>query len=166
MFFGAVIIALFILLLISVFYYFMLKESSTRYGNSVIYLFVIALAFLIIKDQFAFDTATKKQFILLTANYEEYQQKLQEKFGLVEEIINAQEIYNGKCIACHQFDRRVVGPPYKEVLPKYEGKMEELTKFILNPVKINPDYPPMPNQGLKPKEAQAVAEYIMVTYLK
>jgi len=164
--FGAVIIALFILLLISVFYYFMLKESSTRYGNSVIYLFVIALAFLIIKDQFAFDTATKKQFILLTANYEEYQQKLQEKFGLVEEIINAQEIYNGKCIACHQFDRRVVGPPYKEVLPKYEGKMEELTKFILNPVKINPDYPPMPNQGLKPKEAQAVAEYIMVTYLK
>jgi len=164
--FGTAVIALFIILLISVFYYIMLKESNTKFGTSVFYLFVITLAFLIIKDQFAFDTATKKQFTFLAANYEEYQQKLQEEFGLIEEIINAEDIYKGKCIACHQFDRRVVGPPYKEVLPKYEEKLEELAQFILNPVKVNPEYPPMPNQGLKPKEAQAVAEYIMVTYQK
>lgn len=164
--FGAATVALFIILLISVFYYFMLKESDARFSSSVIYLFVIALAFIIIKDQFAFDTSTKKQFAFLAVNYEEYQTKLQEEFGLAAETINAADIYNGKCIACHQFDRKVVGPPYNETLPKYEGKMEQLVQYILNPVKVNPEYPPMPSQGLKPKEAEAVAEYLMTTYQK
>lgn len=82
--------------------------------------------------------------------------------GIVQ--ISGADIYNGKCIACHQFDKKVVGPPYKETLPKYEGKMDELIKFISNPVKINAEYPAMPNQGLKPNEAKAIAEYIMATY--
>jgi cytochrome c len=51
-------------------------------------------------------------------------------------------------------------------MPKYEGKKDLLVKFILNPVKINPDYPAMPNPGLKPKEAEAIAEYLLTTYKK
>jgi len=144
----------------------MLKESSAKFASLLVYLFVVLLAFLIIKDQYAFDTSTKKQFAILAANYENYQKKVKEEFGLITEVINGADIYNGKCIACHQFDRKVVGPPYKEVLPKYEGNKEKLIQFVLNPVKVNPEYPPMPNQGLKPKEAEAVVEYLLTTYKK
>lgn len=164
--FGYALLALIIVLFIAILFYVMLKESSTKFASLLIYLFVLLFAFLIIKDQYAFDTSTKKQFAILAANYEEYQKKVKEEFGLVAEVINGADIYNGKCIACHQFDRKLVGPPYQEVLPKYEGKREDLVKFVLNPVKVNPEYPPMPNQGLKPKEAEAVVDYILSTYTK
>ena len=55
---------------------------------------------------------------------------------------------------------------YNESLKKYEGKLKDLVAFILNPKKINPDYIPMPNPGLKPSEAKAVAKYILDTYKK
>lgn len=164
--FGYALLALILVLLIAVLFYVMLKESSAKFASLLIYLFVLLFAFLIIKDQYAFDTSTKKQFALLAANYEEYQKKVKEEFGLVAEVINGADIYNGKCIACHQFDRKLVGPPYQEVLPKYDGKRDELVQFVLNPVKVNPEYPPMPNQGLKPKEAEAVVDYILSTYKK
>ena len=36
--------------------------------------------------------------------------------------------------------------------------------FILKPKKINPEFTAMPNQGLKPKEAEAIADYIVKIY--
>ena len=78
--------------------------------------------------------------------------------------ISGEAIFQQKCQACHKWDVKLVGPPYKETLPKYEGKLDELVNFINNPVKKNPAYPPMPAQGLKPKEAKAVAKYIMESY--
>lgn len=164
--FGYALLALIVVLCIVVLFYVMLKESSAKFASLLIYLFVLLFAFLIIKDQYAFDTSTKKQFAILAANYEDYQKKVKEEFGLVTEVINGADIYNGKCIACHQFDRKLVGPAYKEVLPKYEGKRDALVQFVLNPVKVNPEYPPMPNQGLKPKEAEAVVDYLISTYVK
>ena len=74
------------------------------------------------------------------------------------------ELYNNKCNACHQFDQRIVGPPYIDVLPKYAGDREGLKQFILNPVKVDPDYPAMPNQGLKPHEAESAALYLLQRY--
>jgi cytochrome c len=47
------------------------------------------------------------------------------------------------------------------VLPKYAGNKEQLVAFIRNPVKVDPAYPPMPNPGLKPNEADAVAAYLL-----
>lgn len=164
--FGYALLALIVVLCIVVLFYVMLKESSAKFASLLIYLFVLLFAFLIIKDQYAFDTSTKKQFAILAANYEDYQKKVKEEFGIVTEVINGADIYNGKCIACHQFDRKLVGPPYQEVLPKYEGKRDALVQFVLNPTKVNPEYPPMPNQGLKPKEAEAVVDYLISTYVK
>jgi len=66
-----------------------------------------------------------------------------------------------KCVACHKFDTKVVGPPYKETVPKYNGDVQQLAEYIYNPVKKDPAYPPMPNQGLKKKEAVAVAQYLL-----
>ncbi|MEG8947282.1 c-type cytochrome [Rosettibacter firmus] len=164
--FSFTLIALILILFVSILLYVMLKQGKINYNFISILLFVLIIAFLIIKDQYAFNIAAKKQFVQLAANYESYQKKLLEETGLLKETISGEEIFNSKCIACHQFDKKVVGPPYNEVLPKYEGKMDELINFILNPVKVNPDYPSMPNQGLKPKEAEAVANYIMNTYKK
>lgn len=74
------------------------------------------------------------------------------------------EIYSQKCSACHAFDTRIVGPPYNAVLPKYAGKMDELKAFIANPVKVDPNYPAMPNQGLNAKEVASVAQYLVDKY--
>lgn len=72
-----------------------------------------------------------------------------------------QKIYNERCSACHRFDQRLVGPPYDDVVPKYKGKLEELKAFVRNPVKVNPAYPPMPNQGLSEPEIASVAAFLM-----
>ncbi|MDP2037365.1 MAG: cytochrome c, partial [Ignavibacteria bacterium] len=106
-----------------------------------------------------------KQFAILAANYTDYEANLKADLGIGPAISGA-DIYNGRCIACHNFEKKVVGPPYNETLPKYVGKKADLVKFILSPVKINPAYPAMPNQGLKPREAEAIADYILATYKK
>ncbi|MHB8905306.1 MAG: c-type cytochrome, partial [Melioribacteraceae bacterium] len=108
---------------------------------------------------------TKMQTAILVKEYDSYEKKIQEEMGVSTPISGA-DIYNGRCIACHNFDKKVVGPPYNSTLPKYEGKRDLLVKFILNPIKVNPDYPAMPNQGLKPKEAEAIADYLLKTYKK
>jgi cytochrome c len=75
--------------------------------------------------------------------------------------IDAVQIFNTKCIACHKFDQKVVGPPYQQTVPKYNGDVGKLSEYIFNPQKIDPAYPPMPNQGLKKKEAQAMAKWLI-----
>ena len=72
-----------------------------------------------------------------------------------------EEIYKVRCASCHKFDVKLVGPSHKEVVPKYFGKENQLVAYIKNPTKIDPEYPPMPNPGLKPDEAQAVADYVL-----
>jgi cytochrome c len=46
-------------------------------------------------------------------------------------------------------------------VPKYQGDVEKLKRFIGNPVKVNPGYPAMPNLGLKEEEIDAVARYLL-----
>ncbi|MCX6173578.1 MAG: hypothetical protein NTZ27_02355 [Ignavibacteriales bacterium] len=164
--FGYSVFALCLILIVSSLFYVMLKESSTKYNSAVIYLIIVAVFVLIIRDQYSFDVSTKKQYAILAANYETYQTKINEGLGIGVAAISGADIYNGRCIACHNFDKRIVGPPYNSTMPKYEGKKDLLVKYILNPTKVNPEYPSMPNQGLKPNEADAVAEYLLTTYKK
>ena len=159
--FVLVVFSILFSLFISNLFYFMIKESHERYSSIIFFVLIFLFALMVIKDQFAFDTATKKQFVILAANFEDYQKKLKESMGVAAAPISGADIYNGKCIACHKFDTRLVGPAYNDVLPKYEGKKDELIKFVLNPVKINPEYPSMPNQGLKPNEAEAIVTYLL-----
>ena len=164
--FGYTVVALCLILIVSSLFYLMLKESSTKYNSSVIFLVILTVFVLIIRDQYSFDVSTKKQFAVLAANYDAYQAKINEQLGIGGAAMSGADIYNGRCIACHTFDKKIVGPPYNSTMPKYEGKKDLLVKFIMNPVKVNPDYPAMPSQGLKPKEAEAVAEYLLTTYKK
>ena len=70
-------------------------------------------------------------------------------------------IFDTVCAGCHRFDIRLVGPPFNEVVPKYHGDVEKLKRFIGNPVKVDPEYPTMPNLGLKEEEVDAVARYLV-----
>ncbi|MBN1299665.1 MAG: hypothetical protein JW995_00470 [Melioribacteraceae bacterium] len=158
------IVMLLTVLLSSGYFYLMIRNSDLHYSSFVLFLVIVFVIAATVKDQYAFDTSTQNQFIKLTENYTEYQKNLKEELGLSVETISGADIYNGRCIACHQFENKLVGPPYNDILQKYEGKKEQLVQFILNPVKVDPNYPPMPNQGLKPKEAEAVTDYIIKVY--
>jgi cytochrome c len=80
--------------------------------------------------------------------------------GLAVET-KGEEVFKKICSACHRFDSRLVGPPLNTVLPKYSGDVERLKAFIRNPVKVNPDYPPMPKQAIEEEEIEAVAPYLL-----
>jgi len=77
-----------------------------------------------------------------------------------------EQIYNQRCTACHKWETKLVGPPHMSVLPKYEGKTDELVKFVVNPVRVDTSYPPMPSQGLNELEAQSVVLFLQTEYDK
>jgi cytochrome c2 len=72
-------------------------------------------------------------------------------------------VFEERCGGCHQFVSSLVGPPLYEVLPKYRNNFDGLKGFIRNPVKVNPDYPPMPELGLNKEEVDSVASYLLDT---
>jgi len=49
--------------------------------------------------------------------------------------VSAEQIYNQKCIACHKFDVKLVGPPYKETVPKYNGDVKKLFRIYFQSCK-------------------------------
>lgn len=74
---------------------------------------------------------------------------------------SGEEIFNRVCSGCHAFDRRRVGPPLNEVISSYRGRRGALAEFIANPVKMNPDYPAMPDPDLSEVEISAVVDFLL-----
>ena len=162
---GYGVVALLLIFLAYHFLYVMTKESSLRFSGPLFYIILFALLCTVVKDQLAMSNATKVQAEVLSASFDKYLAALEKSTGTVKQV-SGQDIFNNICSACHRFDRKLVGPAYKNVLPKYEGHKSQLVAFIRNPVKKSPDFPPMPNPGLKPNEAEAVATYILGEYKK
>lgn len=150
-----------LLLLFWVFHllYGMLKKSNVKYVGMIFMLLIVSSLALIYSDQAGFRNVTVKQAMTLGTEYDASMASLKGVSSVAQ--ISGEEIFKGRCSACHRFDVKLVGPPYKETLPKYNGDVEKVAAFVLNPVKKNPGYPPMPNQGLKPAEARAIAKYIL-----
>ncbi|MEO8399943.1 MAG: c-type cytochrome [Ignavibacteriaceae bacterium] len=163
--FAYAVAALILIFLAYHFLYVMLKESSVKFSGQLFYVLLFSLLALIVKDQLAMGNATRLQSEILSTKFERYLADLKAESGVVVKV-SGKDIYDTRCSACHRFDSKLIGPPYNTVLPKYEANKKELISFILNPVKKNPDYPPMPNQGLRPNEAEAIADYLLVTYKK
>lgn len=140
--------------------YYIYKNSDMRLAGAVFFLMFFVFTFAIVKDQLTFNNSLKDHFLVLNAKAEEL---AKEKEGMIVQVnaADGEKIYNEKCIACHKFDVKLVGPPYQETVPKYSGDLKKLAAFVYNPQKVNPSYPAMPNQGLKMKEAEAVAKFIM-----
>ena len=76
-------------------------------------------------------------------------------------LADGEKLFKRSCSVCHASDRRVVGPPLNEVLPKYKGQADKLSSYIANPVKINPDYPSMPRLGLPEEEIKAITDWLL-----
>ena len=158
---------LMILLIISIFLYFMLRESHLKYRNSVMFLVLGLFVFMVLIEQGSFNTASQLQDRVLEAKYASFQKEFKSSLGIkTEASVSGEAIFKVKCRACHSFDKKIVGPPYNETLPQFVNNMSGLEDFIAHPRKINPDYPAMPDQGLKPNEVKAIASYIMETFKK
>lgn len=140
--------------------YYVYKNSDLHLSGAIFFLMFFVFTFAIVKDQLAFRSGVKDHLLVVNAKADEL---AQEKKGSIVQVSAAdgEKIYNEKCIACHKFDVKLVGPPYQESVPKYNGDLKKLAGYIYSPVKIDPSYPAMPNQGLKMKEAEAVAKYLM-----
>lgn len=162
--FFAAIFVLGFLLVIANMLYFMIKENHLKYRANVLFVTLLLFSVMVVKDQLAFSTSAQLQFKQLGVKYARYTTEFKESLGIEAVVVSGEDIFNGRCIACHRFDTKLVGPAYNDILPKYDGKMDELIKFITNPVKVDPAFTAMPNQGLKPNEAKAIAEYLMKTY--
>ena len=161
------VLVMLLLFIITLTLYRLLKESRIKLGNNVFVLFVVTFIVMIVNDHEARENSIENQTRLLTARAEEVRGAIQQEreaamaSSFKPDIKLGEEIYNKQCSACHRFDQKLVGPAYDSVLPKYENNRDELIKFIRNPYKIEPGYPPMPKLGLSEKEIMSVAEFLL-----
>lgn len=159
------LLAVIFVFVISHYIYKMIKERNFAQINIAFFLTLVLFSIIFIKEQSAFTYSNKDHVEKLAVNYDTITAKeLAESGRMVEVKINGEEIYKVKCLACHEFDKKKVGPPHKDVLPKYIDNKKALAEFIMNPKKVDPAYPSMPSQGLSPKEAEAIAEYMITHY--
>ncbi len=147
--------------------YSFIKENRNSNVGLGFWMFFIAITFYVTKEQTAFGTTVQDNVMKLAAEHT----KIETESNKKDEkpiVINAEEIYKSKCSACHKFDVKMAAPPYNSVALKYIGKEDEMVKFILNPSPKNPaEFPGgMPNQGLKPAEAKAMAAWIIAEVKK
>jgi cytochrome c len=144
--------------------YFMWERFKPKYTRILFYTLIGFVIVANVRETLSYSVATEKEGKALADTYKRTQEATLAKLTGAAAPISGEDVYKNRCASCHRFDIKLVGPPYKQTMPKYEGKESELVRFILNPVKKNPDYPPMPNPGLKPNEAEAVAKYILSAY--
>jgi len=157
--FAYIIIGLFLLFLAYHFLYMILVKFSSKFTALLFFSLLLMLLTVIINDKIIISNTTKVQSAILAVEYDELLAELKGEDVAVE--LNGEEIYKIRCASCHKFDIKLVGPPHNEVVPKYFGKEELLLAFIKNPTRIDENYPPMPNPGLKPAEAKAVADWVL-----
>jgi cytochrome c len=154
-------LAVVFMFLASLFVYAFVREGTGRMLSSAFFAVIVAVLFLVIRDQIAITNVTKDHVARLHAVYMQETESIKSKLGIALIKLTGEDIYNGRCNACHLFDAKKVGPPYFSVLPKYRDQKEKLISFILNPSKVDPAYPSMPNQGLKPVEADSIASFLL-----
>lgn len=136
--------------------------SGIKYGFMFI---LIAFAMFAAQDQQAFHISVAENLNVISQVHEKADEERQALYATSEEApqVDAQAIFDTRCIACHKFEAKSIGPAYNDVVKKYEGKEGELVKFILSPSPVNPaEYPAgMPAQGLSPAEGKAMAKWLL-----
>jgi cytochrome c len=161
LFFAFLGVAMVLLFLAGTLVYAYAKEDRRSYLSYAAYTLALAMVLLMVNDHVAVGMATRHHAVLLAALHDADTEALKSRLGVGKPASSGEDIYNGRCSACHLFDEKKVGPPYRTVIPKYVGKKEALVAFVLSPRKMDPAYPPMPNQGLKPVEADSIATFLL-----
>jgi cytochrome c len=142
-----------------------LRAGEARFGATTFSLFILVFVLSSTFDVRSMANANREHARLLEIATEK---ERVEREALIEAAMAAaagrnlgEEVFNSVCMQCHRMDEKLVGPPLTSVLPKYAGNLDALQNFVLNPAKVNPEYPPMPNPGLTSAQAKAVAEYLL-----
>jgi cytochrome c len=143
------------------FLYAFVRSGQRIYVSLLLVMIIGALGFQVTKNQVALHIATADHAAALAGAFDRNTEELRASLGVVAKQMTGEDIYNARCSACHLFDQKKIGPPYKDVIVKYAGKKPALIAFVLNPVKVNPAYPNMPAQGLRPSEADSIATYLL-----
>ena len=85
-------------------------------------------------------------------------------------VDDGKKIYNVKCIACHQMDKKLVGPPLRNITK--ERTPEYIMNLLVNSVKMQKQDPIvkellkkynnllMPDPGINQAQARSVLEYL------
>lgn len=71
---------------------------------------------------------------------------------------------NKACLACHQIDKKVVGPAFKDVAAKYKSQKDAQTTLankIKSGGKGNWGQIPMPAQNVTDEEAKKLAGWVL-----
>ena len=142
----------------------MKRNNNNTYIKYSFTAFIIVIFLFSFKDKSALSSSNLKHIVVLNKEYEIHKQEQLASLGLGEVKVNGSEIYNGRCTACHKAEDSPTAPAHKGIIGKYLAQSDPkaaLIKFILSPVKVNPNWPPMPNQGLNPKEAEAIVDYMI-----
>lgn len=149
-----------------------IKANAVRRPFFIFIIGLLAFVSYVLKLNLDHFRATEEYFTMMALKvHEEKAAIMSEREALYAQLMQpdleiGQQIFTNKCSSCHAFDRKVFGPPYNEVLAKYEGNVDALRKFISNPVKVDPAYPPMPAQGLTTREVLSIAAYLLQEYEK
>ncbi len=107
-------------------------------------------------------------FIFSCEGQQAKKEKTEEAPKKVQEQAELDPIYkladSKGCFACHDIDRRKVGPAYRDVAKKYAGKenaVEELVKSITKGSMGKWGSIPMAPQAVTKEEARKLAEWIL-----
>lgn len=139
-------------------------RPESRIGLYVFPLLVVSHLAGVLDGQVLRANATVEHRFIVEAEGERIREDLMarlEEKGDATSPERGRQVFETRCMACHRFDTRLVGPPLATVLPKYAGAPEELRAFIDYPSKVNPDYPAMPRLGLRMTEIEAVSNYVL-----
>lgn len=147
-------------------------SGCTSCGGKILLVLILVLGVTLVKGHFLREYALQEHFSAVARAAEEKRaEREQELKSLVTaqagpDIEAGRAIYEQRCSACHSWDKRVVGPPYMDRVPKYLDDIEGLKNFIKNPVKVDQDYPPMAPLGLNDRQINDVAHYLIDEYKK
>jgi len=164
--FGGAVIALVLLMIICYMLYVMFKRSAMRLGVYILALFLLTFLVTIVNDQIIAEKPTSEQIMLTVPRVEEdtseaksESEKTETKAAIDDK--KGEAVCTLRCMSCHTFDKKFVGPPFREVVPKYQHKLDELKEFIRNPTRKNLAYSAMPKIRMKEHEIEAVAVYLL-----
>jgi cytochrome c551/c552 len=146
--------------------YGILKTNNTQLIKYAFFLFILAFSLLGIKEKIAFGVANHDHILVLNEEYIKHKAEFLASMGVAEAKPDGAEIYK-RCMACHRDEDSPTAPAHKNALAKYFEMADpkaEIMKFVSNPVPKNPKWNPMPNQGLKPLEVEAVVDYMIAKY--
>ena len=80
-------------------------------------------------------------------------------------IANLELAKKSNCMACHQVDKKVVGPSYQEIAKKYAGDKAAEAKLIEKVKKggsgVWGPVPMAPNAALKDEDAKTLVKWIL-----